>query len=321
MATRKVRVCRHTVHVLFGLRYIYPARMIVIDLGIGLRMDKARTRLSTATRRPACGQNFSSDALLQAQRRYSPQQSDSGARGASATGAGGARLIQRWPCLLLALLLAACAQTSHHRADGLAEASGLGRGAEILIVEPDIELTELFGAGVQQPRADWTAAARQNVDQALELAMRNRQAQLRRYHSPQDAELEARQRQAILLHEAVGMSILLHRHFNVQLPSKGDHFDWTLGPGVRTLDPTARYALFLFIRDSYASDGRKALAAFGMLLGIGVQLGQQLGFASLVDLDDGRVVWFNLLNSQTGDLRDADSARAAVAQLLDGVPL
>jgi len=94
-----------------------------------------------------------------------------------------------------------------------------------------------------------------------------------------------------------------------------------LGPGVRALDKDARYALFVFVRDSYASGGRKAMMAVGMLLGVGVQLGQQIGFASLVDLNDGRVVWFNLLNSQTGDLRDAQSAGAAVDKLLDGVPL
>ena len=61
--------------------------------------------------------------------------------------------------------------------------------------------------------------------------------------------------------------------------------------------------------------------AIGMVFGIGVSLGQQVGFASLVDLNDGRVVWFNLLNSATGDVRNAEGAKAAVAMLLDGVPL
>ncbi len=226
-----------------------------------------------------------------------------------------------WTLLLLTMLLSACAQTRHHRADGVLEQAALGRGSTVLIVEPDIELTELVGSGMQQPRADWTAAARAHVDTALSAALQIRQAQVTRYHEPQDPQLAERQRQAILLHEAVGTSILLHRHFNVPLPHKGQAFDWTLGPGVRALDKDARYALFVFVRDSYASGGRKAMMAVGMLLGVGVQLGQQIGFASLVDLNDGRVVWFNLLNSQTGDLRDAQSAGAAVDKLLDGVPL
>jgi len=217
-------------------------------------------------------------------------------------------------------VLAACAQTRHHRADGVVE-QGLGRGATVLIVEPDIELTELVGSGLQQPRADWTNTARGHVDSALDAALAARQAKLSHYHPPQQPELAQRQRQAILLHEAVGTSILMHRHFNVPLPHKGKAFDWTLGPGVRALDEKSRYALFIFVRDSYASSGRKAMMAVGMLLGVGVSLGQQIGFASLVDLNDGRVVWFNLLNSQTGDLREAQSARIAVDKLLDGIPL
>lgn len=223
--------------------------------------------------------------------------------------------------LLGALLLAACAQTRHHRADGVAAQAALGRGAEVLIVEPDIELSELLGSGVQQPRADWTQAARTHVESAIDAELGRRGARLSQYRQPQDPELAGRQRQAILLHEAVGTSILIHRHFGVPLPHKGKAFDWTLGPGVRALDPDARYALFVFVRDSYASGGRKAMMAVGLLLGVGVSLGQQIGFASLVDLNDGRVVWFNLLSSQTGDLRDAEGARASVAKLLDGVPL
>lgn len=230
------------------------------------------------------------------------------------------RSIRALACLAV-LLLAGCAQTRHHRADGVDERAALGQGARVLLVEPDIELTELLGSGVQQPRADWTQAARGHVDVALRSALQQRGAQLASYHPPQDPQLAARQRQAILLHQAVGTSILLHRHFGVPLPHKGKAFDWSLGPGVRTLDADARYALFVFVRDSYASGGRKAMMAVGLLLGVGVSLGQQVGFASLVDLADGRVVWFNLLNAQTGDLRDADGARASVAKLLDGVPL
>ncbi len=226
-------------------------------------------------------------------------------------------------CLWLVCLLwlGACAQTRHHRADSVSEQAALGRGAEVLIVEPDIELSELLGSGVQQPRADWTQSARGLVDDAIARELERRGARLTHYRPPQDPELAQRQRQAILLHEAVGTSILIHRHFGVPLPHKGKAFDWTLGPGVRALDPEARYALFVFVRDSYASGGRKAMMAVGLLLGVGVSLGQQIGFASLVDLSDGRVVWFNLLSSQTGDLRDTEGARASVAKLLDGVPL
>ena len=206
----------------------------------------------------------------------------------------------------LLLLLNACAYTRHHMAAGIGEHAALGRGAAVLIVEPDIELTELLSSGLQQPRADWTTAARKNVNHALESALAAREARISHFRPSEDVDLAARQRQIILLHRAVGRSILLHGYFGSGLASKGKRFDWTLGPGARKLDPAARYALFVLVRDSYGS---------------GISPGEQFGFASLVDLNDGRLIWFNLLQAQTGDLRDAAGTLESVARLLDGLPL
>jgi hypothetical protein len=228
------------------------------------------------------------------------------------------RLVGRTVALLAALvLLAGCTQTRHFRAD---EAPPAARGAEVLVVEPDVELAELLASGIQEPRADWTQAARSHLDAGLATVLAERGVRTRRWQAAEDPGLASRQRQHILLHEAVGTSILIHRYANIPLPNKGEAFDWTLGPDARALDPEARYALFVYVRDSYASAGRKAMLAL-TLLGVGVQLGQQIGFASLVDLDDGRVVWFNLMASATGDLRNADDALASVRALLEGAPL
>ena len=55
-------------------------------------------------------------------------------------------------------------------------------------------------------------------------------------------------------------SILTHHYGVLKLPNKDGKFDWTLGEGVKALreDADADYALFVFLRDSYASAGRKA---------------------------------------------------------------
>ena len=226
--------------------------------------------------------------------------------------------VGRTAALLAALvLLAGCTQTRHFRAD---EASPAARGAEVLLVEPDVELAELLASGIQEPRADWTQAAREHLNAGVATVLAERGVSARRWQPAEEVELAARQRQHVLLHEAVGTSILIHRYANVPLPNKGQAFDWTLGPDARSLDPDARYALFVYVRDSYASAGRKAMLAL-TLLGVGVQLGQQVGFASLVDLSDGRVVWFNLMASATGDLRNAEDALASVSALLEGAPL
>jgi hypothetical protein len=47
----------------------------------------------------------------------------------------------------------------------------------------------------------------------------------------------------------------------------------------------------------------------------------QQGFASLVDLETGDVVWFNHLFSTVGDLREPEPARDAIDTLLEGSPV
>jgi hypothetical protein len=126
------------------------------------------------------------------------------------------------------------------------------------------------------------------------------------------------------LHRAVGVSIIQHKYFEpLLLPTKEDVFDWGLGPDVQMLrdEYNAHYALFIYMRDSYSSPGRVAMTVALAALGVGVQGGTQSGFASLVDLGSGEVVWFNRLLRGTGDLRTPEPAREAMAVLLKGFPL
>jgi len=56
------------------------------------------------------------------------------------------------------------------------------------------------------------------------------------------------------------------------------------------------------------------------LLGVGLAGGAQTGYASLVDLRTGRVVWFNNLARGFGDLREPEPARETVEALLKSFP-
>ena len=56
------------------------------------------------------------------------------------------------------------------------------------------------------------------------------------------------------------------------------------------------------------------------LLGVGITGGFQVGYATLVDLETGQVLWFNQVISGMGDLRDEKSAAASVDSLLAGFP-
>jgi hypothetical protein len=129
------------------------------------------------------------------------------------------------------------------------------------------------------------------------------------------------QEQLVKVHGAIGKTILVTRTFQL-LPTKQGKFDWTLGPVAKTLKETydADYAMFVFIRDSYSSPGRVAVIIIGAALGIGVPGGAQVGFASLVDLDTGDIVWFNRLARGVGDLRTEAAARETVEVLLKDLP-
>lgn len=224
---------------------------------------------------------------------------------------------------LLSALLAACTQTSSlSKGESFQRPHGTVR---VLLMPSDIELYELLDSGLQEPRAEWTAAAKRNVDAAIGDMMRPQNAELRPYVPPaNDLAAERRHTQLLKLHDAVGGSILLYQYGGVsQLPSKAGHFDWTLGSGASELQRTygADYALFVYLRDTYSSSGRKALMVGMALLGIGVSGGTQVGFASLVDLRTGDFVWFNYLYSTVGDLRTPKPAHDAVRELLSGQPL
>jgi hypothetical protein len=49
------------------------------------------------------------------------------------------------------------------------------------------------------------------------------------------------------------------------------------------------------------------------------QGGQQVAFASLVDLKTGQVVWFNTLASSVGDIRTQEGADKMVKTLLESM--
>lgn len=225
----------------------------------------------------------------------------------------------------LALGAAACTQTKSYVHDQVpARPAG---GVEVLLLEPDIELSELSVGGIAFPKADWTERGRSNVNAALVQIMERKNARLIFYEGPADAPPEHPYNQVLKLHEAVGNEILNHKYSNnalLTLPTKRERFDWTLGPEVQQLREVydADYALFIYFRDSFATGGRIAMmVVVGALTGMVVPGGSQVGYASLVDLDSGDILWFNVLFSQGGDLRDAADAAEATEDLLDQLPL
>jgi hypothetical protein len=234
------------------------------------------------------------------------------------------------PRLLLIVLLFVCAPlasayTKNRVATG-ADGKPVHISGSVVIVEPDIELSEVLAGGVAEPRKEWSEAARRLYPEAVHRRLQAAGArQQPDFDIPDDLPSDTRLGQILRLNEAVSVSILAYTSPGNQLATKkGKRLDWTLGPGVEELHKAtgADYALFTYVRDSYTSAGRKALRIAGLLLlGGDIGGGRQVGVTTLVDLRTGQVVWFNFLAKQTGDLRDAAGTQKTVEHMLEGIPL
>lgn len=223
--------------------------------------------------------------------------------------------------IVAAVALAACQTTSFQQVANLKRPDGQPR---IALMPVDVELYELSAGGIPEPMAEWTAAARENLSAALRAEKAARGIRYLEFDESKASPAAADElHQVAKLHGAVGRAILQHQYIEQQkLPSKHGRFDWTLGPSVRLLKEAtgADYALFAHVNDSYTSTGRAVVIVAAALLGVGVRGGQQIGFASLVDLETGDIVWFNRLARGTGDLRTAAPAREVAKTLLTGLP-
>ena len=229
---------------------------------------------------------------------------------------------------LAASMLPGWAQTAQPDARSAAPASKqlapgfthLRASDKLLLMPVDVERSVSAG-GIDEPRADWTAKAHKNLMSAIQ--QHRQAARVGVFElTPAQADDFAEQ---VGLHAAVAQSIALH-HFGDPmwaLPTKAGRLDWNFGEAMRPLREAGRAnsALFIWIRDSYASPERVAMMiALGALTGIVLSGGAQIGYASLVDLDTGQVLWFNRLARAYGDLREAQPARESVDALLEGFP-
>jgi hypothetical protein len=190
-------------------------------------------------------------------------------------------------------------------------------GARVVLMPLDIELYEVSGGGAVEPRADWTLAASELVRKALMGDMLG--VMVHELPGEPDDSIA----RVALLHRAVSSAVVVHHYGSLKLPTKNGALDWSLGAeegallGARS---GADYALFVWMRDSYASAARKATMVVAALFGLPVGGGGQTAYTSLVDLRTGRLVWFNKVSRLSGDLREDDSARETLDALFAGFP-
>ena len=223
------------------------------------------------------------------------------------------------PGLLVIVVASGCASTSStvKQIDRLAAVSD---NPTILIMTPDVKYYLLTASGVPQPHAEWTEAARQNFTDSLQDYAVDRDTRIKMLDEGDklsDTEILYQK-----LYSAVGTSILIHHFGPIKLPTKQGSFDWSMGPGMKDIAEKydADYALFSYYRDYQASGGRVAMSVLAAVVGVGVSAGSESGYASLVDLNTGDIVWFNQLTVGKGELRNKDDARATIDALFKDMP-
>ena len=82
------------------------------------------------------------------------------------------------------------------------------------------------------------------------------------------------------------------------------------------------YAIFIYFRDQYSSTERVIYNIVTAVLfpGIIPMGGSQLAFASLVNLTNGEITWFNGYYRSFGDVRSLEKARGTVNKLFEEFP-
>jgi hypothetical protein len=226
---------------------------------------------------------------------------------------------------LMMSVAVACTTTQTRVTKTLPEKPAAGTG--ILVLKPDIELSLLTASGLTEPNAQWSQDALTNVQANLTSVLQGRQQQF--IALDQDTIVSGRSNQILRLHDAVASSILMFNYGLMSLPTKpAKDFNWTLGPGAIELarslaaGSNAKYALITLGRGSYASGGRWALAIAGAALRASVPMGGQQIYASLIELETGKIVWFNVATAgPQDDMRKPEGARGLITTLMKDVPL
>lgn len=238
-------------------------------------------------------------------------------------------MMKNWERRLMALMAAiiwigvapASAQEKSATREGFILQPGTSK---ILLFRPKIRVGAQSTAGLFEPNADWTQQARDNLQAALAEAQGKLGNVVVPAHDAVGPEAE-RLAQYQSLFSVVAESVIEYQFFKGnRLPTKKrkNSFEWSLGPDIAQLgrDSGCDYALFLVTDDGYGSTGRKMLQVFAALARVAVTSGWHKGFAGLVDLRTGDLLWLNADLQMGGDVRTTDGAQKRMRQLLEEFP-
>jgi hypothetical protein len=196
--------------------------------------------------------------------------------------------------------------------------------ARIILMRPQIRVGAQSTGGMNEPNADWTQQARDNIALALRNAQTNVGNVVINYDEGASGEGPLSTDYSRLFGTVAG-SVIEYQFFvgnRLETKKRKDSFEWSIGTDLgklRSLEG-ADYALFINTNDQYGSTGRKVLQVLAAMGGVAVTSGLHAGYAGLVDLRTGELVWLNADRQMGGDVRTSEGASKRVRQLLEGFP-
>lgn len=226
----------------------------------------------------------------------------------------------------VALVIAMLAVVMQPSVVSAAEKSGTRPGFEnvdldgetVILFRPDVSVGSSSMGSLFEPRADWTDDARRFMDAELERQQASFKVNLNKIpdFEGDDARMVAEYQ---ALFKSVANSIVVHQFFaGNRLPTrKRGAFEWTLGEDTKRLSELtgARYGLFVYTEDHYSSAGKKVLSLF-----VPTAPPIHVGYAGLVDLETGYILWLNADAQMGGDVRTEEGMVKRVSQLLEDFP-
>jgi hypothetical protein len=232
-------------------------------------------------------------------------------------------MIARAACIVAFICLSA--PLSAQEKTGIKSGFTLKPGTvRIILMRPTIRVGAQSTGGMNEPNADWTQQARDNIALALRDAQTHVGNAVADYDEGGTGE-GSLSTQYSNLFGTVADSVIEYQFFvgnRLETKKRKDSFEWSMGAEIgklRSLE-SADYALFINTYDEYGSTGRKVLQVVAMMGGVGVTSGVHVGHAGLVDLRTGELVWLNADRQMGGDVRTAEGATKRVKQLLEGFP-
>lgn len=213
-------------------------------------------------------------------------------------------VLLRMPSQLVVALVACTCVASIGHSQQINRLESIAENSSIVLLPLDVRYYLITAGGVREHHAEWSQLAEEQMTLAMDAYLATIGAAIKSADAADTGETEA---EFGRLHRVVGLTII-----DQNAKSGG-----SMGPGVEQIAQrhNADYALFVHFRNYQASGGRVAFAILAAAAELNMRTGSEQGFASLVDLRTGDVVWFNSIDDVVGEIRQESGARDAINQL------